>query len=128
MPRRNLASSSCPALCRAFTCCFDDIVEIVGWAKARLPAPCPRETTSNENDDVGSLFRTRGHGAARRCPPYARGCSSRARRQRSLRPIARRFLPGQDRLAARRLWSRSEEHTSELQSRFGISYAVFCLK
>jgi len=23
---------------------------------------------------------------------------------------------------------RSEEHTSELQSRFGISYAVFCLK
>src|ERR1043166_10151072 len=28
-----------------------------------------------------------------------------------------------------RLWlSRSEEHTSELQSRFGISYAVFCLK
>src|ERR1043166_10072988 len=26
-----------------------------------------------------------------------------------------------------RLW-RSEEHTSELQSRFGISYAVFCLK
>src|ERR1043166_10195198 len=25
-------------------------------------------------------------------------------------------------------WWRSEEHTSELQSRFGISYAVFCLK
>src|ERR1043166_1981474 len=25
-------------------------------------------------------------------------------------------------------WGRSEEHTSELQSRFGISYAVFCLK
>src|ERR1043166_1340697 len=25
------------------------------------------------------------------------------------------------------MW-RSEEHTSELQSRFGISYAVFCLK
>src|ERR1043166_5563964 len=24
--------------------------------------------------------------------------------------------------------SRSEEHTSELQSRFGISHAVFCLK
>src|ERR1043166_1692110 len=24
--------------------------------------------------------------------------------------------------------ARSEEHTSELQSRFGISYAVFCLK
>src|ERR1043166_224591 len=26
------------------------------------------------------------------------------------------------------LKDRSEEHTSELQSRFGISYAVFCLK
>src|ERR1043166_10092589 len=26
------------------------------------------------------------------------------------------------------LMDRSEEHTSELQSRFGISYAVFCLK
>src|ERR1043166_9814456 len=26
------------------------------------------------------------------------------------------------------LIDRSEEHTSELQSRFGISYAVFCLK
>src|ERR1043166_9013112 len=27
-----------------------------------------------------------------------------------------------------RIPARSEEHTSELQSRFGISYAVFCLK
>src|ERR1043166_10021874 len=32
-----------------------------------------------------------------------------------LRPLPRRGI-------------RSEEHTSELQSRFGISYAVFCLK
>jgi len=34
-------------------------------------------------------------------------------------------------LVAGTVWSstgRSEEHTSELQSRFGISYAVFCLK
>src|ERR1043166_9894532 len=30
--------------------------------------------------------------------------------------------------AARGGVERSEEHTSELQSRFGISYAVFCLK
>src|SRR3546814_3555102 len=28
----------------------------------------------------------------------------------------------------RRLWHRSEEHTSELQSLMRISYAVFCLK
>src|ERR1043166_7846733 len=37
-----------------------------------------------------------------------------------------------DRLAAlpgrELILRRSEEHTSELQSRFGISYAVFCLK
>src|SRR3546814_8934410 len=29
---------------------------------------------------------------------------------------------------ASRLWDRSEEHTSELQSLMRISYAVFCLK
>src|SRR3546814_6854707 len=37
-----------------------------------------------------------------------------------------------DRMAARsgiaHRWSRSEEHTSELQSLMRISYAVFCLK
>src|SRR5213592_1433821 len=32
-----------------------------------------------------------------------------------------------DRLQARRAYTRSEEHTSELQSRYVISYAVFCL-
>src|SRR3546814_2587594 len=31
-------------------------------------------------------------------------------------------------LSMARLWSRSEEHTSELQSLMRISYAVFCLK
>src|ERR1043166_7711521 len=39
-------------------------------------------------------------------------------------PITRRF--GQTWTVAA-LYERSEEHTSELQSRFGISYAVFCL-
>src|ERR1043166_5867817 len=33
-----------------------------------------------------------------------------------------------DRRERQRAGGRSEEHTSELQSRFGISYAVFCLK
>src|SRR3546814_7616472 len=36
------------------------------------------------------------------------------------------FLPESDRVC--RTWSRSEEHTSELQSLMRISYAVFCLK
>ena len=31
-------------------------------------------------------------------------------------------------VATPHFYARSEEHTSELQSRFGISYAVFCLK
>src|ERR1043166_7340835 len=31
------------------------------------------------------------------------------------------------RYAGKEVGPRSEEHTSELQSRFGISYAVFCL-
>src|ERR1043166_4921212 len=36
---------------------------------------------------------------------------------------------GEYALSGIRAWARrSEEHTSELQSRFGISYAVFCLK
>src|ERR1043166_10071372 len=34
-------------------------------------------------------------------------------------PVPLRHVPG---------FPRSEEHTYELQSRFGISYAVFCLK
>src|SRR5216117_4498827 len=47
---------------------------------------------------------------------------------------ARRFPPkwaratARQRLAERRERHRSEEHTSELQSPFLISYAVFCLK
>src|ERR687895_256317 len=37
-------------------------------------------------------------------------------------------LGGAARVPARALGARSEEHTSELQSRETISYAVFCLK
>ena len=31
-------------------------------------------------------------------------------------------------LTVTQIWVRSEEHTSELQSQWSISYAVFCLK
>src|SRR3546814_10263846 len=42
---------------------------------------------------------------------------------------AQRIGPGEDRPQLRELaLSRSEEHTSELQSLMRISYAVFCLK
>src|SRR3546814_9827091 len=37
-------------------------------------------------------------------------------------------LPGRRNDPLRRLFRRSEEHTSELQSLMRISYAVFCLK
>src|SRR5216117_4607947 len=51
-------------------------------------------------------------------------------------PISRAFVPCQPTPASvpsairtpRRIASRSEEHTSELQSPFLTSYAVFCLK
>src|SRR3546814_7179561 len=44
--------------------------------------------------------------------------------------VSRTFLCGESRPSGeqRRLYGRSEEHTSELQSLMRISYAVFCLK
>src|SRR3546814_1268173 len=44
------------------------------------------------------------------------------------RPGAARDLPPADRAVRAAARSRSEEHTSELQSLMRISYAVFCLK
>src|SRR3546814_9860310 len=38
------------------------------------------------------------------------------------------FRVAKDRMSLLRAFSRSEEHTSELQSLMRISYAVFCLK
>src|SRR3546814_3945481 len=44
------------------------------------------------------------------------------------RPGLRQAHPGQVRATGLHVRSRSEEHTSELQSLMRISYAVFCLK
>src|SRR3546814_8389590 len=49
------------------------------------------------------------------------------RQNRHLSPASRAFI-GQVKEVAAKLSSRSEEHTSELQSLMRISYAVFCLK
>src|SRR3546814_2573016 len=61
-----------------------------------------------------------GAEAASRCGAAGavvnRDCHSGA--MRSIEPGISRF----------RVWARSEEHTSELQSLMRISYAVFCLK
>ena len=51
-----------------------------------------------------------------------RNISDDTERLEKIRPIVRRLLNSSEWL------HRSEEHTSELQSQFRISYAVFCLK
>src|SRR3546814_6650751 len=97
----------------------------------------PRSTRTDTLFPYTTLFRSpfgrarrppsqgRRHNDPCHCPPragsiaHARG--DRARRPESLRLRGRTpFLPSCP--------SRSEEHTSELQSLMRISYAVFCLK
>src|SRR3546814_6736172 len=70
----------------------------------------------------------KGHG---RCPPRSRkpALQHPDRRRDELRKDHARQCPvGGDGLGRRPCHSRSEEHTSELQSLMRISYAVFCLK
>src|SRR3546814_7085176 len=53
---------------------------------------------------------------------------ARNARQRKAQQRCRRIDSREQHVAFRREGSRSEEHTSELQSLMRISYAVFCLK
>src|SRR3546814_2162577 len=86
----------------------------------------PRSTRTDTLFPYTTLFRSPPRGAeeapappgrADRPPPVeSRWAHAQARHPRASRPVA----------AACR--SRSEEHTSELQSLMRISYAVFCLK
>src|SRR3546814_9616653 len=69
----------------------------------------PRSTRTDTLFPYTTLFRSAHH------PPVTRSRYAHCRRT----PPCRRF---------RRQISRSEEHTSELQSLMRISYAVFCLK
>src|SRR3546814_10157466 len=69
----------------------------------------------------------------RSSPADCSECRAIARRtRRSSRKFADPRPPmkamAEPRSAAITIWSRSEEHTSELQSLMRISYAVFCLK
>src|SRR6187397_3502168 len=67
-----------------------------------------------------------------RRPPRSTRCTTLFPYTTLFRPRVRRLVlrpGGRDPLfPARRLPARSEEHTSELQSLYTISYAVFCLK
>src|SRR3546814_21147886 len=65
--------------------------------------------------------------AATHHQPAAR-CSSSINAGRWAGAVASRTRPNEVATAQASRWTRSEEHTSELQSLMRLSYAVFCLK
>src|SRR3546814_7327411 len=81
----------------------------------------PRSTRTDTLFPYTTLFRSDGTDALPRAVPAL--CRRRQAQLPAL-PAQRRHLP---RRAVTTI-SRSEEHTSELQSLMRISYAVFCLK
>src|SRR3546814_9118179 len=87
----------------------------------------PRATLTDTLFPYTTLFRSAQH----RTQPRRRRGPAGARRRRADRPRAVERAVGVAGAAAhrrRQYRSRSEEHTSELQSLMRISYAVFCLK
>src|SRR3546814_2645257 len=85
----------------------------------------PRSTRTDTLFPYTTLFRS-----ARRRPRLRRHWGARPHRQHRTRtkPDDRTATAWPSIRAAIRTTSRSEEHTSELQSLMRISYAVFCLK
>src|SRR3546814_11752637 len=83
----------------------------------------PRSTRTDTLFPYTTLFRSAG--ARRALPDRYRRPRSRAGRHLCLLGADRLFGAEKGRPAGR---SRSEEHTSELQSLMRSSYAVFCLK
>src|SRR3546814_3189412 len=87
-------------------------------------------------DRAAPVEQGRRGGGAVRCDPFGRSRLARHRARAGDgqgRASARVLRPGQYRCRGaegrrRDCRSRSEEHTSELQSLMRISYAVFCLK
>src|SRR3546814_1795439 len=91
----------------------------------------PRSTRTDTLFPYTTLFRSKRSAVGPAQPPRVRGGghggAAPLRRRKPLRRAAdRRSRPVQ--AGQRRPRSRSEEHTSELQSLMRISYAVFCLK
>src|SRR3546814_1253831 len=78
----------------------------------------PRSTRTDTLFPYTTLFRSRPNPA--KLGPQAR--------RRCARVIRTPFLCPRPTCRLRGAWTRSEEHTSELQSLMRISYAVFCLK
>src|SRR3546814_11728462 len=90
-----------------------------------IPRP-PRSTRTDTLFPYTTLFRSnRAPGLQDQSPALACSCfTEQLQRHR----VARTAKPTIKRSAEQRMWIRSEEHTSELQSLMRISYAVFCLK
>src|SRR3546814_10329227 len=90
----------------------------------------PRSTRTDTLFPYTTLFRSRPgessctHIRPRQCLPETKGLGSSHPRDR----YGRLARPGRVCPAKVRAVTRSEEHTSELQSLMRISYAVFCLK
>src|SRR3546814_5618313 len=89
----------------------------------------PRSTRTDTLFPYTTLFRSLGIDAPLVMPMFVGACAHLARgdqvhdnlRQHALEPSIGAVSPPQNQ-------TRSEEHTSELQSLMRISYAVFCLK
>src|SRR3546814_5473238 len=73
----------------------------------------PRSTRTDTLFPYTTLFRSHRYIIFTLSPPLSSQCA---------------FPPLSSSHQASRCWTRSEEHTSELQSLMRISYAVFCLK
>src|SRR3546814_9287316 len=81
------------------------------------------------SDLIIALARQYGRYGYRRVTALLRDAGWHVNRKRVERIWRREGLKVPQRQPKRgRLWLRSEEHTSELQSLMRISYAVFCLK
>src|SRR3546814_8699561 len=92
----------------------------------------PRSTRTDTLFPYTTLFRSHG-GRPPLCGGARQGDRHHCRRPvagqyRKTRDLSRRLTRSQNQEETMRLKSRSEEHTSELQSLMRISYAVFCLK
>src|SRR3546814_2942125 len=83
----------------------------------------PRSTRTDTLFPYTTLFRSTPRASFRISSP----CSSISTIRRS-RAVRRSARPRRQRAIPKAIPSRSEEHTSELQSLMRISYAVFCLK
>src|SRR3546814_1423317 len=92
----------------------------------------PRSTRTDTLFPYTTLFRSHRQPASGSGNRGGTGARLRRLSDAALRPEARSRLPALRRWHQRAIGttgaSRSEEHTSELQSLMRISYAVFCLK